>query len=44
MRVAIGADHGGYSIKDELKSFLESLGHQTIDVGAYTLDPTSIVW
>ena len=39
MRVAIGADHGGYALKDELKSFLESLGHQMVDVGAYTLDP-----
>ena len=39
MRVAIGADHGGYAIKDELKSFLESLGHETIDVGAYALEP-----
>ena len=39
MRVAIGADHGGYALKDELKSFLESLGHEMIDVGAYTLDP-----
>ena len=39
MRVAIGADHGGYTLKDELKSFLESLGHETIDVGAHTLEP-----
>ena len=39
MRVAIGADHGGYALKDELKSFLQSLGHEMIDVGAYTLDP-----
>ena len=39
MRVAIGADHGGYALKDELKAFLESLGHEMIDVGAHTLDP-----
>ena len=38
MRVVIGADHGGYALKDELKSFLESLGHEMIDVGAHTLD------
>ena len=39
MRVAIGADHGGYALKDELKTFLQSLGHEMIDVGAHTLDP-----
>ena len=39
MRVAIGADHGGYALKDEIKSFLESLGHEMIDVGAHNLDP-----
>ena len=39
MRVAIGADHGGYALKDELKQFLQSLGHEMIDVGAHTLDP-----
>ena len=39
MRVAIGADHGGYALKDELKPFLESLGHEMIDVGAHNLDP-----
>ena len=39
MRVAIGADHGGYALKDEIKSFLESLGHEIIDVGAHNLDP-----
>ena len=38
MRVVIGADHGGYALKDELKAFLESLGHEMIDVGAHTLD------
>ena len=39
MRVAIGADHGGFPIKDELKSFVESLGHEVVDVGAYEMDP-----
>ncbi len=39
MRVAIGADHGGYALKDELKGFIESLGHEVVDVGAHELDP-----
>ncbi len=39
MRVAIGADHGGFHIKDELKSFVEALGHEVVDVGAHRMDP-----
>jgi ribose 5-phosphate isomerase B len=31
--IAIGADHGGYKMKDELKAFLSSLGHQVHDFG-----------
>ena len=39
MRVAIGADHGGYPLKGELKEYMESLGHDVVDVGAHELDP-----
>lgn len=31
--VAIGADHGGYSLKEVLKDFLEGKGYQVIDCG-----------
>ena len=40
MRIAIGADHGGYSIKSAIIELLENLGHETLDVGAHTLDPS----
>ena len=39
MRVAIGADHGGYPLKGELTGYIESLGHEVVDVGAHELDP-----
>ena len=39
MRIAIGADHGGYSVKAPLKQLLESQGHTVIDLGADSLDP-----
>ena len=39
MRIAIGADHGGYALKQELKDFLSSHGHQVEDVGAHALEP-----
>jgi ribose 5-phosphate isomerase B len=31
--VAVGADHGGFKMKEELKAFLTSLGHQVHDFG-----------
>lgn len=31
--IAIGADHGGFKMKEELKAFLTSLGHQVHDFG-----------
>src|SRR5260370_5912979 len=31
--VAVGSDHGGYPMKEELKSFLEELGHRVHDFG-----------
>jgi ribose 5-phosphate isomerase B len=39
MRVAIGADHGGYPLKSELSDFIRALGHEPVDVGAHEVDP-----
>ncbi len=33
MFIAIGADHAGYHLKEELKTFLRALGHDWKDVG-----------
>jgi len=33
MKIAIGADHGGYRLKEVIVPFLQSLGHELIDVG-----------
>lgn len=33
MKIAIGADHAGYRLKDELVPFIQSLGHEIVDVG-----------
>lgn len=33
MKIAIGADHAGYRLKDELVPFIQSLGHEIMDVG-----------
>jgi ribose 5-phosphate isomerase B len=39
MKIALGADHAGYKLKEELKVFLKSLGHEIVDKGAFKLDP-----
>lgn len=40
MNVAVGADHGGFLLKEALKPYLEKLGHGVIDVGASSGDPS----
>jgi len=35
MRVAIGADHGGYELKDALREWLLGHGYDVIDVGTF---------
>ncbi len=34
MKIAIGADHGGFRLKEEMKSFIATLGHEIEDLGA----------
>ena len=33
MRIAIGGDHAGFALKEELKTFLRSQGHEVTDHG-----------
>jgi ribose 5-phosphate isomerase B len=35
MRIALSNDHAGYVLKPYVKDFLESLGHDVIDVGTH---------
>jgi ribose 5-phosphate isomerase B len=39
MRIAIGSDHRGYSIRDKLRALLTGLGHEVIDLGTNSSDP-----
>ncbi len=36
--IAVGADHGGFKMKEELKGFLKELGHQVHDFGTNSED------
>ena len=39
MKVAIGADHGGFDLKQELVAVLEDAGHEVLDIGADSIEP-----
>jgi len=39
LRIAIGADHGGFDLKEELKGYLARLGHQVYDCGTTSREP-----
>jgi RpiB/LacA/LacB family sugar-phosphate isomerase len=39
MRVAIGADHAGFELKERLKAELAVLGHDVVDVGTHSTAP-----
>lgn len=38
MKVAIGADHGGYRLKEDIKGLLEDLGVDYKDFGTYSTE------
>ena len=38
MRIAIGADHAGYELKEHLKGTLDRLGHDVLDKGTHNSD------
>ena len=40
MRIAIGADHAGFSLKEHVRRRLEAAGHQVTDVGTNSADST----
>ena len=36
MKIALASDHGGYELKEHLKTWLESKGHRTEDFGSHS--------
>ena len=38
MKIAIGSDHGGYSLKQQVMEHLKGKGYEIDDLGCYSLD------
>ena len=36
MIISIGADHAGFTVKEKIRDYLESKGHNILDKGAYS--------
>ena len=36
MRIALGADHAGFELKEKVKDFLEKQGHEVCDFGCFS--------
>jgi len=39
MRIAVGADHAGFPLKEDLKGFLVTEGHEVVDFGTDSVEP-----
>jgi ribose 5-phosphate isomerase B len=39
MRIALGADHAGFPLKEDLKAFLAEEGHDVVDHGTDSTEP-----
>jgi ribose 5-phosphate isomerase B len=40
MKLAIGADHAGFALKEELRAALKAKGHEVVDFGAKSAEST----
>lgn len=40
MRIAIAADHAGFSLKEQIRHFAAQLGHDVHDLGAHDAEPS----
>ena len=40
MKIYLGADHNGYKHKEQLELYLQAAGHDVVDLGGQTLQPS----
>ena len=39
MKIAVGSDHAGFHLKEDISACLKELGHEVLDVGTRSADP-----
>jgi ribose 5-phosphate isomerase B len=40
VKLVIGSDHAGFSLKEEIRAYLAKAGHEAADLGAYNSEPS----
>lgn len=40
MKLVIASDHAGFPLKEEVRGYLDRLGHEVVDLGAYNAEPS----
>ena len=40
MKIAIGSDHAGFELKEEVRKYMVGLGHEVLDLGAFNAEPS----
>ena len=40
MKLVIASDHAGFPLKEEVRAYLEKVGHEVVDLGAYNAEPS----
>ncbi|MGC8777618.1 MAG: ribose 5-phosphate isomerase B [Candidatus Caldatribacteriaceae bacterium] len=40
MKILLGSDHAGFHLKEDLKKFIQALGHEVEDYGTYAEEPS----
>ncbi len=38
MKIALGADHAGFELKEKIKKFLQEAGHEVLDLGCHSTE------
>lgn len=39
MKIALGSDEAGFDLKNQIREYIESKGHEAVDAGCYSTEP-----
>jgi len=40
MKIVIASDHAGFPLKEDVRAYLATKGHEVVDLGAHSIDPS----